>query len=423
MAFYAENERPAVLPSADGRVENGKYEYVIMPSAERRRVDLPPPEPARPRGRGVISTVVLAFCCAMLGSLVTMTLAPVIYEGARTVDGGGGSGNSVTIQQVGAGGGADLTVGDSPIVAVAEAVGETVVGIANFQHLRSWFGGGELTEVSSGSGFIIDAEGGYIVTNNHVVENAEDLIISLADGRDVKGFVVGGDARTDLAVVKIEEAEGLRAATLGDSSVLRAGQYVVAIGNPGGTEFARTVTWGIISATDRFLQLEGEASFKLIQTDAAINPGNSGGPLVNFDGQVIGINSAKNQAFGYEGMGFAIPISDALPVITQLLENGRVRHPALEIRIDERYNEAYASYKDWPEGCYVASVVVKGGADRAGIQAGDIIVTINGEKVENSLKLSHLLFTRQPGDVVEVEYYRSGKTHMTEVTLGEIVDE
>ncbi|MDR0434116.1 MAG: PDZ domain-containing protein, partial [Gracilibacteraceae bacterium] len=193
--------------------------------------------------------------------------------------------------------------------------------------------------------------------------------------------------------------------------------------NPGGTEFARTVTWGIISATDRFLKLEGEASFKLIQTDAAINPGNSGGPLVNFDGQVIGINSAKNQAFGYEGMGFAIPISDALPVITQLLENGRVRHPALEIRIDERYNEAYASYKGWPQGCYVASVIVRGGADRAGIREGDIITAVNGEKVENSLKLTHRLFERRPGDTVEVEYYRDGKTHTTNVVLGEIVDE
>jgi serine protease Do len=370
----------------------------------------------------VISLAVLAFCCAMLGSFLTLALAPDIFRAYRTGNASGG--NQVIIRQTPAGSGAAaLPEGESPIVAVAESVGETVVGIANFQHLRSWFGDGELTEVSSGSGFIIDADNGYIVTNNHVVENAEDLIISLADGRDVQGVVLGGDARTDLAVVKIEESEGLRAATLGDSGGLRVGQYVVAIGNPGGAEFARTVTWGIISATDRFLMLEGEASFKLIQTDAAINPGNSGGPLVNFAGQVIGINSAKNQAFGYEGMGFAIPISDALPVITQLLEDGRVRHPALEIQIDERYNEAYASYKGWPEGCYVAAVVPRGGADRAGIREGDIITAINGEKVENSLKLTHRLFAQKPGDRVEVEFYRAGRTRTTTVELGEIVDD
>ncbi|MDR1961507.1 MAG: trypsin-like peptidase domain-containing protein [Gracilibacteraceae bacterium] len=434
MTIYRENGPEGELPSAEWESAGEEsrddrcYEYVIPPADSsppepepRQRADLPAPEPPGRKGGGVVFFALLAFCCAILGSFVTLTLAPEIY--GRSQPGVINNGNSVTIQQAAAGSGGMIAAeGESPIVAVAEAVGETVVGIANFQHLRSWFGNGELTEVSSGSGFIIDAANGYIVTNNHVVEDAEDLIISLADGRDVQGIVVGGDARTDLAVVKIEEIEGLRAATLGDSGALRVGQYVVAIGNPGGTEFARTVTWGIISATDRFLMLEGEASFKLIQTDAAINPGNSGGPLVNFDGHVIGINSAKNQSYGYEGMGFAIPISDALPVITQLLETGRVRHPALEIHIDDRYNEAYASYKGWPEGCYVAAVVTRGGADRAGIRAGDIIMTVNGEKVENSLKLTHRLFTLKPGDEVSVEYYRDGETYTAEVTLGEIVD-
>ncbi|MDR0434511.1 MAG: S1C family serine protease, partial [Gracilibacteraceae bacterium] len=223
MAFYKETEWLADLPPADdgsAPEAEGKYEYMLMPgeqpeepppTPERRRADLPRPEPARPQGRGILSLALIAFCCALLGALVTLTLGPLIYERGQNMSGGA----SVTIQQVdaggGSGGGAVLPGDDSPIVTVAEAVGETVVGIANIQRLRSWFGGGgtELTEVGSGSGFIIDAAGGYIVTNNHVVENAEDLIVSLADGRDVRGFLVGGDARTDLAVVRIEEAEGL----------------------------------------------------------------------------------------------------------------------------------------------------------------------------------------------------------------------
>jgi serine protease Do len=253
-----------------------------------------------------------------------------------------------------------------------------------------------------------------------VVKDAEKLIISLIDGRDVAGILVGGDSRTDLAVVKIEDTQNLKAVQLGDSNALRVGESVVAIGNPGGREFARTVTTGVVSATDRFLMLEGEASFNLIQTDAAINPGNSGGPLVNYSGQVIGINSAKQGTPGFEGMGFAIPISDALPVIQQLIEKGYVSHPALEVNIDDRYTEEYASYRGWPAGCYVAKVQFDGAAAKAGIQAGDIITAINGVEISNSLELTHQLFKHKPKDKIEVTYFRNGETKTVEVILGEL---
>ena len=278
-------------------------------------------------------------------------------------------------------------------------------------------------EAGSGSGFIIDAEHGYLVTNNHVVEQAEKLMISLADGRDVSGTLVGKDARTDLAVIKIEDTKNLKAVQLGDSGNLKVGENVVAIGNPGGKEFARTVTTGVVSATDRFLMLEGEASFNLIQTDAAINPGNSGGPLVNYSGQVVGINSAKNDQQGFEGMGFAIPITDALPIIQQIIEKGYASHPALQVNIDDRYTEEYASYREWPAGCYISKVQEGGAAQKAGIKAADIITSINNVKIGNSLELTHQLFKYKPGDIIKVTYFRDEKTNTVNVILGEIRSE
>ncbi|HHV64479.1 MAG TPA: PDZ domain-containing protein [Peptococcaceae bacterium] len=368
----------------------------------------------RPR---IISTVLLAVVSAILGGLIAVLLVPTVYPQYNVISGG----NKVILEQGKAPPITNTGEGsDSPVVNIASTVGPAVVGVANFQYRGSIFGGGGMTEVGSGSGFIIDAKNGYIVTNNHVVQGAEKIMISLLDGRDVPGILVGGDSRTDLAVIKIEETSNLTAVQLGDSNALRVGEPVVAIGNPGGREFARTVTTGVVSATDRFLMLEGEASFNLIQTDAAINPGNSGGPLVNYSGQVIGINSAKQSAEGFEGMGFAIPISDAIPVIQQLIEKGYVSHPALEVNIDDRYTKEYATYRGWPAGCYVAKVQFDGAAAKAGIQAGDIITAINGVEITNSLELTHELFKYKPKDKVKVTYFRKGETKTVEVTLGEL---
>lgn len=365
----------------------------------------------------IISTILLSMISAILGGLIAVVLVPAIYSQTDILQGG----NRVILQQ-----GQSPPIawtgeqGESPVISIASTVGPAVVGVANFQYRGSIFGGGGLTEVGSGSGFIIDARNGYIVTNNHVVEGAEQIMISLVDGRDVTGVLVGGDPRTDLAVVKIEDTDDLKSVQLGDSNALRVGESVVAIGNPGGREFVRTVTTGVVSATDRFLMLQGEASFSLIQTDAAINPGNSGGPLVNYNGQVIGINSAKKSAPGFEGMGFAIPITDALPVIKQIIEKGFASHPALQVNIDDRYTPEYASYRGWPAGCYIAKTQSGGAADKAGLQAGDIITAINGVKIRNSLELTHQLFKHNPGDRVTVSYFRAEEYYTTEIILGEI---
>lgn len=367
----------------------------------------------------LVSTILLCIISSLLGGLIAVVLVPAVYPQADIIPGG----NNVVLHQ---GESPPLTAsgqGDSPVVTIASTVGPTVVGVANFQYRGSIFGGGGMTEVGSGSGFIIDEKNGYIVTNNHVIDGAEKIMISLADGRDIPGTLVGGDARTDLAVVKISDTKDLTAVQLGDSRALKVGEPVVAIGNPGGREFARTVTTGVVSATDRFLMLQGEASFNLIQTDAAINPGNSGGPLVNYSGQVVGINSAKNDTQGFEGMGFAIPISDALPVIKQIIEKGYVSHPALQVNIDDRYTEEYASYKGWPAGCYISKVQLGGAAEKAGLKAGDIVTAINGVEITNSLELTHQLFKFKPGDKVKVSYFRGGQTYSVDVVLGEIRSE
>jgi serine protease Do len=368
------------------------------------------PRDRRPR---FFSMVAVSLISAILGGLISVALAPSIFgnrpQTNQVILGQGSSTPPVNVTN---------TTG-FPVVEVSKTVGPAVVGIANFQQQGRIFGGGGLAEAGSGSGFIVDAKNGYVVTNYHVIASAQKLVVSLADGRNVDAKLVGQDARTDLAVVKIT-ADNLTATQFGDSNQLQVGEPVIAIGNPGGQEFARSVTQGVVSAKNRILLIEGESSFNLIQTDAAINPGNSGGPLVNYNGQVVGINSAKNAEPGFEGMGFAIPISDALPVIQQLIEKGYASHPGLLVSIDNRYTPEWAAQQGWPAGAYVSQVSAGGPAERAGIRAGDVLVKINGAAIKSSLGLTHELFKFKPGDTVTVSYYRNGETKDVKITLAEL---
>jgi len=368
------------------------------------------------RKTGFFKTVAVALISALLGGVIAVALVPSIY----------GNKQQTPANQVASNGAATTpainTEGATnfPVAQIAKTTGPAVVGIANFRSTGTVFGGSGLAEVGSGSGFIIDAQKGYIVTNNHVIEGAEKIVVSLADGRNLNAKLVGSDTRTDLAVVQITDTKNLTATQQGDSSKLQVGEPVVAIGNPGGQEFARSVTTGVVSATNRILDIEGEASFNLIQTDAAINPGNSGGPLVNYEGKVIGINAAKNQEAGVEGMGFAIPISDALPTIQQLIEKGYASHPGLNVQIDPRYTAEYASQKGWPTGAYIAKVTAGGPAEKAGIKTGDVLTKINDKEIKSSLALTHELFMYKPGDTVKVTIFRDNKTIDVSMALVEI---
>jgi serine protease Do len=273
-------------------------------------------------------------------------------------------------------------------------------------------------EQGSGSGFIISADG-YILTNNHVVEGAEQVTARLLDRREFKAKVVGTDANTDVAVLKIE-AKNLPPVALGNSDDSRVGEWVLAIGNPLGEGLTFTVTSGIVSAKGRALNGlpgRGQGSIQdFIQTDAAINPGNSGGPLVSVRGEVIGINSAIASETGfYSGYGFAIPINLARTVMNQLIQTGSVHRAALGVSIaDVTINDA--QYVGLPE---IRGVVVKdipsddSPAKAAGIEPGDIIVAVDGKPVEYVGQLQQVIGFRRPGDMVKVEVARKGGARKT----------
>jgi len=256
-----------------------------------------------------------------------------------------------------------------------------------------------------GSGFILSADG-YIVTNNHVVEDATGIQVKLADGRELAAKVVGRDPKTDLALLKVE-ATGLPVIPVGDSNALQVGEPVMAIGNPFGLE--QTVTTGIVSATGRVIGTGPYDNF--IQTDASINPGNSGGPLINARGEVIGINTAIfSQRGGSVGIGFAVPSSLAKSVITQLVEHGRVERGWLGVSVQPLTKELAKGFKrNDATGALVASVVAGSPAERAGVKPGDIIVEFAGKKVAKSGDLPSLVAEARVGNDVPVVVVRDGK--------------
>jgi len=308
---------------------------------------------------------------------------------------------------------------NTPIVQAAKKVGPAVVGITNKALVRDYFNRTQLVEQGSGSG-VIYSKDGLIATNNHVVEGAQEIVVSLPDGKTYSGKVLGTDPTTDLAVVKIEANEDLPVAEFGDSDSLMVGEPAIAIGNPLGMEFRGSVTAGVISALNRSIDM-GERKFKLIQTDAAINPGNSGGALVNADGQVIGINSAKIAATGVEGIGFAIPINEAKPILKELAEKGRVVRPYLGVSLlDKNLAQRLGFDLDLRGGLFVVKMFQNGPAYRGGIRPNDIIVKFNGTKVDTVADLREALGKCQVGEQVPVTILRGDEEVTKTVTLTEM---
>ncbi len=311
---------------------------------------------------------------------------------------------------------------NTPVVVAAQKVGPAVVGITNKAYVRDFFNRVQLTERGTGSGVIYD-KSGLIATNNHVVEGAQEIIVSLTDGRSVKGKVLGADAATDLAVVKIDVDGDLPVAEFGDSSTLQVGEPAIAIGNPLGLEFRGSVTVGVISALNRSIEL-GDRKFTLIQTDAAINPGNSGGALVNADGEVVGINSAKVAVSGVEGIGFAIPVNSAKPILDELANHGRIARPYIGASlIDKDISARYGFDLDLHGGIFVMKIVTNGPVYNAGMRPGDIILTFDGAKVETVPELRAKLAEKKVGDVVTIVVLRAGIERSLQVTLQEMPQE
>ena len=273
---------------------------------------------------------------------------------------------------------------------------------------------------SLGSGFVINRDG-YILTNNHVIENADEILVKLENEKEYKAKVIGRDTKTDIAVIKIDDAQDLTPATLGNSDDLRVGEWVMAIGNPFGLE--HTVTAGIVSAKGRFI---GQGSYdQFIQTDAAINPGNSGGPLINLKGEVVGINSAIfSRSGGNIGIGFAIPVNVAKELIPELEEKGKVTRGWLGVMIQKVTPEIAESLnlKD-PKGALVADVMKDGPAAEAGVKVGDVIVEFDGHGVKDSIELPLLVARTAIGKTVKIKVIRDKGTETLSVKVAELKDE
>ncbi|ALI51777.1 S1C family serine protease [Lactobacillus helveticus] len=280
---------------------------------------------------------------------------------------------------------------------------------------------GKLETYSEGSGVVyMKSNGkGYIVTNNHVISGSDAVQVLLANGKTVNAKVVGKDSTTDLAVLSIGAKYVTQTAQFGDSKHLEAGQTVIAVGSPLGSEYASTVTQGIISAPARTISTSSGNQQTVIQTDAAINPGNSGGALVNSAGQVIGINSMKlaqsSDGTSVEGMGFAIPSNEVVTIVNELVKKGKITRPQLGVRvialqgIPEGYRSRLKIKSNLKNGIYIAFVSRNGSAANAGIKSGDVITKVDGKKVDDVASLHSILYSHKVGDTVNVTVNRNGK--------------
>ena len=368
--------------------------------------------------------ILISFFSGVLGSLTILQLNPKQETNTQ---------NSTTITQT-------SVKNENSTTKAVDKVKDAVVSIINYSEnsQNSLFGYGEsdtdtnTEQVSSqGSGVIYkkDGEYAYIVTNTHVINGAKKVDIRLADGTKVPGEIVGTDTYSDIAVVKISSEKVSAVAEFGDSSQLTVGETAIAIGSPLGSEYANTVTQGIISSLNRTVSLKSEdgqaISTKAIQTDTAINPGNSGGPLINIQGQVIGITSSKiatNGGTSVEGLGFAIPSNDAIKIIEQLENNGKVTRPALGIQMVNLSNLSTTDLQKLKlpdsitSGVAVRSVQSNMPAN-GHLEKYDVITKVDGNPITSATELQNALYSHSVGDEMTITYYRNGKEETTTIKL------
>ncbi|MEQ2527884.1 trypsin-like peptidase domain-containing protein [Bacillaceae bacterium CLA-AA-H227] len=321
---------------------------------------------------------------------------------------------------------------ETDITKAVDKAADAVVGISNIQGTGFWEGSNG-QEAGTGSGVIYKKEGGkaYVVTNHHVVEGASSLEISMTDGTKIPATLRGSDVWTDLAVLEVDGSKIKTIAEFGDSDALRTGEPVIAIGNPLGAIFSGSVTQGIISGLERAIPVDIDQNgvvdwqAEVLQTDAAINPGNSGGALINIAGQVIGINSMKIAESAVEGIGLAIPINSAIPIIEDLEKLGKVNRPYMGIEL-QSVNEIPSYYQkealklpeDVTNGVAVMRVEPNSPASQAGLKELDVIVELDGEKINDTIELRKHLYTKKNvGESLQVKFYREGKLQETTMKL------
>ncbi|MGE8204804.1 S1C family serine protease [Heyndrickxia sp. NPDC080065] len=386
--------------------------------------------PKGTKGGAFISGLIGVIVGALVVMLVSPSLGNIFNRATNeqtTVENATNSQNNVVGKNV------SLNV-TTDITKAVSKVESAVVGIANIQTQSFWTQQGQgkqSQETGSGSGVIYKKADGkaFIVTNNHVVEGADQLEVTLSNGKKLPAKLLGSDVWTDLAVVEVDGKDITTVAQFGDSDTLKLGEPVIAIGNPLGEKFAGSVTQGIVSGVNRTVPMDlnndgvEDWEAEVIQTDAAINPGNSGGALVNVAGQVVGINSMKIAQEAVEGIGFSIPIKSAEPVISDLEKYGKIRRPAMGVTLQNvsdipayHQQETLRLPKDVTQGIMIETVAPGSPAADAGMQEMDVIFELDGQKVNNILELRKYLYTKKkPGDSMKVKFYRQGKEK--EVTL------
>ena len=431
-AQYPTNNTPAYTwnaqsaPQQNAPVQpNGQPVYYGVPVHQPQKQ----PKPKKHGSKFGLKLLAVVLCCAITSAASLGIFVVMIQNGVINVQSSEASSNAAfTISRVVNGdtssdtsASSDGTVSAMSDQDIAAKLTPSVVCIQNYQVTQNYgfmqtdTSDSSVSPASEGSGIIM-SEDGYIITNAHVVEGATSLKVMTSDGETYEAQLIGSDTVTDLAVVKID-ATGLTAAEFGSSEDLRVADKVMAIGNPGGHELSSSVTIGYVSALNRAIANNTTGyTMEYIQTDAAINPGNSGGALINEYGQVVGINSAKISATGYEGLGFAIPIDTAQPIISDLIQYGYVKDKAVLGISGQFIDSMTGRFYGLPQGEYVAQLN-SSEAQASGLQVGDVITAIDGQQLDSESTLRSAILSKKPGDTVTLQVYRSSTQQSATVEL------
>ena len=435
-AQYPTNNTPAYTwnaqsaPQQNAPVQpNGQPVYYGVPAHQPQKQ----PKPKKHGSKFGLKLLAVVLCCAITSAASLGVFVVMIQNGVINVQPSEASSNAAfTISRVVNGDtssdtstSSDGTVSAMSDQDIAAKLTPSVVCIQNYQVTQNYgfmqtdTSDSSVSPAGEGSGIIM-SEDGYIITNAHVVEGATSLKVITSDGETYEAQLIGSDTVTDLAVVKID-ATGLTAAEFGSSEDLRVADKVMAIGNPGGHELSSSVTIGYVSALNRAIANNTTGyTMEYIQTDAAINPGNSGGALINEYGQVVGINSAKISATGYEGLGFAIQIDTAQPIISDLIQYGYVKDRAVLGISGQFIDSMTGRFYGLPQGEYVAQLN-SSEAQASGLQVGDVITAIDGQQLDSESTLRSAILSKKPGDTVTLQVYRSStqKSATVELKLSE----
>ncbi|WNC14810.1 trypsin-like peptidase domain-containing protein [Brevibacillus brevis] len=394
------------------------------------------------RGRGVGRMIMTSVTSAVIGGMVVLLALPTLSN-AGYINMVKPSASNVMSNPTASLFATPVSVKvETGTVDAVKKVENAVVGVINIGRTRTnWVNGNSQdVEQGEGSGVIFEKKGGkaHIITNYHVIDQAQKLEVALPTGDKVEAKILGADMFADLAVLEIDASKVSTVAELGDSSTLQVGEPAIAIGNPLGMKFSRTVTQGIISSLERSMPMDlnedGQDDWELdvLQTDAAINPGNSGGALVNIKGQVIGINTLKISKEGVEGLGFALPINDVKAIVSELMEKGKLERAYLGVTPYDLTNVPRYNWKetlnlpdDVQAGVVIQNEVGKfSPAGQAGLRQYDVIVKMDGKDINNGAQLrKYLTLDKKPGDSVEITYYRDGFKKTTSVKLTKSPDQ